>query len=297
MTQPKLMLKILNKFLSNLTCGANITISLTILVAIGFLDHISGSELAFSVFYTLPIALSAWYCGRNRGVIIAAIAAILWLIADISMENRYSSEWVPYWNVTIRFSMFLLISFLVSTVRELLDEEENLADIDSLTGIFNRHAFIEKLNIELERSHRYPGHFTLAFIDLDNFKYLNDQMGHHVGDEALVTVSRTIDAYTRHTDICARLGGDEFVTLLLNTEFEDSSVILKNIHNKLTEAMKNRSWPITFSIGAITVDAPCGSGSELMKESDALMYAVKKSGKSDLLHKQWSEMRYLNGIG
>jgi len=290
------MLKTFNQILSNLTCSANITISLGILLTIGFLDHISGSELAFSVFYTLPIAISAWYCGRNHGIVVAAMAAALWLMADISMENRYTSEWVPYWNITIRFGMFLLVSFLVSTVRRLLDEEENLADIDSLTRIFNRRAFIEKLSTELKRSQRYQGDFTLAFIDLDNFKSVNDQMGHHVGDEALIAVSKTMDTHTRHTDICARLGGDEFVTLLLNTEYDDSSTILKNIHKELTDSMKRMDLPITFSIGAITVDAPCGSSTELLKASDALMYSVKKSGKSDMLHNQWSKMKYPNGI-
>jgi diguanylate cyclase (GGDEF)-like protein len=284
------MLKIIDNNLSALTTPTNLALAISLVILIGGLDTITGNEMAFTIFYVLPIALATWYCGRKHGVFIALFSAILWLIADLSGIKTYSSEWIPYWNASVRFSMFLLISILVSIVKRQLLNEEKLADVDSLTGISNRHAFIETLDMEIERYNRYKDPFTIAFIDLDSFKLVNDTMGHHIGDKVLITVSETLARDIRHSDMCARIGGDEFTILLLKSGFDESAMILSKLHMALNSAMKQQLWPITFSIGAITVDMPCNSSAKLLKVSDALMYKVKLSTKNNLLHKLWSEV-------
>jgi len=148
---------------------------------------------------------------------ISIASAITWLIADFTSGHIYSHSAIPYWNMSVRLGTFLIITFLLSTLKSALEHEKELARTDSLTGIANRRYFIELANMEINRACRYKHPFTIVHIDLDNLKAVNDRFGHSTGDTVLRLVVNTIQNNIRATDIVARLGGDEFVILLPET--------------------------------------------------------------------------------
>ena len=129
----------------------------------------------------------------------------------------------------------------------------------------------------------------MAYIDLDNFKAINDRLGHTVGDTLLITVTKTIASNIRSSDILSRFGGDEYVILLPETPTDAAAAFLEKIHFQLNQAMTANNWPVSFSIGAATYPKAPPRLDEVIKKADMLMYEVKHSGKNRLLHIEATE--------
>ncbi|HTL53359.1 MAG TPA: diguanylate cyclase [Planctomycetota bacterium] len=262
------------------------------LIGLGFmllftaLDMLTPTELHLSIFYVLPVLLMSWCGPRWMGLVSALMAAICWHVADAYLPNsqHYFMLWVPYWNGAVLFSFFAIISTLLSGLRSSLHREQEVSRTDFLTGVANSRHFSEMLNYEIIRSQRHQYPFTVVYLDLDNFKAVNDEHGHSVGDELLRRVGQTLRQGVRGEDIVARLGGDEFAILLIQANFQTSAMILERLHKELMEAMKERNWPVTFSIGASTFAAPPLSVNQAIQLSDKLMYQVKSHGKNALRH-------------
>jgi diguanylate cyclase (GGDEF)-like protein/PAS domain S-box-containing protein len=161
-----------------------------------------------------------------------------------------------------------------------LQREKELARTDMLTGLANRRAFYEALQIERARSARYGRPVTLVYLDLDNFKRVNDTLGHAVGDELLACVADLLRRTLRASDTVGRLGGDEFAVLLPETNAQAAEVLLQKLSSVLADTMRAKQWPVTFSMGAAAfLDNPA-SVEEMIRTADELMYSVKKSGKN-----------------
>jgi diguanylate cyclase (GGDEF)-like protein len=257
-----------------------IVIEYVFIGAVGAIDFLTGYELAFSLFYVLPISLAAWFIGRQQGILASITSAFVWLGADIVSGSYYSHPLIPLWNTSIRLSLFLIIALLLSTLKSSLEREKELARKDYLTGAVNSRHFFELVQMEMDRSQRYAHPLTLAYMDLDNFKTVNDRYGHPTGDWVLCTIIGYTEKNLRKTDIIARLGGDEFALLLPETNQEQASIVLSKIRNGLLEEMKKHHWPVTFSIGVITCHTVFVEINELINMADALMYEVKHSGKN-----------------
>ena len=260
-----------------------VAISTMFLVLLCWLDYISG-DYSLIIFYLIPVSLTAWFIGKPTGVIFCFLSLLARVIADFvsTPATRYSN--LHYWNVFIEFSFLLIMSLLFSLLKKNLDNEKALARIDPLTKSINRRSFFDLAEQEISRTRRYDHPFTIAYIDLDNFKEVNDRLGHHTGDKLLTTVVSTIASHIRSTDILARFGGDEFVILLPETADDAARASLVKIHQQLQEAMSTRSWPVTFSIGAVSYLHAPDSIDDAVREADTLMYEVKRSGKNRLLH-------------
>ena len=254
---------------------------------LGVLDFSIGPELSFSVFYIGPIMLAGWYGGRRVGAALVVLSASIWLCADLAAGSVYSSWMIPIWNTLVRLAFFAIILWLLLMVREKLALEESLADTDPLTGLSNRRFFMEQLDREYARVQRSPEAFTIAYFDLDNFKHVNDTMGHDEGDELLLAVSRTLSSSIRKIDFAARLGGDEFAVLFPMLKKDNALSVLETLQVELLDAMKEKAWPVTFSIGAITFTMVTESSRDMVKKVDDLMYTVKKSGKNNISHLAW----------
>jgi diguanylate cyclase (GGDEF)-like protein len=128
----------------------------------------------------------------------------------------------------------------------------------------------------------------LAYIDLDNFKIMNDQFGHSVGDQVLRTVVSSARKYLRKTDVVARLGGDEFALLMPETDQESARIALSKIQSGLLEEMRQSHWPITFSIGVLTCMATPQTTDALVSLADELMYSVKRNGKNAIKYSSYT---------
>jgi diguanylate cyclase (GGDEF)-like protein/PAS domain S-box-containing protein len=170
-----------------------------------------------------------------------------------------------------------------SQLNQALQREKELARTDSLTGLANRRAFSEAAEMERARAARYGRPVTLAYVDLDNFKHVNDTLGHSVGDELLAAVARVLRENLRFTDTAGRLGGDEFAILLPETNANAAESALQKLRQILLRTMKARKWPVTFSIGAATFLDNATSVEEMVRFADELMYTVKKTGKNKII--------------
>ena len=255
-------------------------IAYILILMIGFIDHLSGPEISISIFYLFPVFLVTWFRNRWKGILICIFAAIAWFIADLTGGHFYSRPIIPYWNATVRLGFFIIVTFLLSASKKALEREETLARIDFLTGIANSRSFFELANIEINRARRYRHSFAIAYIDIDEFKAVNDDYGHLAGDNLLRLMGGALRESLRSTDIVARIGGDEFAILLPEIDPEQSRVVISKIRDKLSSVLQSNNWKITFSAGVITFLKSPESVDKMLKKADNLMYSAKKSGRN-----------------
>jgi diguanylate cyclase (GGDEF)-like protein len=257
-----------------------IALCLLLVIVVGIIDYFSGEEISTAIFYILPISLASWFISRRAGFFMSFVSTIVWIVADIMDREIYLHPLVHFWNTLMSFAFFWIISYTLSALKVSLEHEKVLARTDPLTGIINRRYFVELTNMEIQRSKRFRHPFTVAYIDIDDFKNINDRLGHNEGDELLRYVADTIDSHIRDTDIVARLGGDEFIVLLPETDHDSAKIVFTKMHEYLISMMNNRKWRVTFSIGVITFVKPPSSVDDLIKNADALMYSGKHRGKN-----------------
>ncbi|QEY32648.1 diguanylate cyclase [Synechococcus sp. RSCCF101] len=197
---------------------------------------------------------------------------------------------------------------LSRTNRELEASEEQLRELsrhDPLTNLFNRRAFMERLNTELTRSRRYGLPLALLMVDLDHFKRVNDSWGHLTGDAVLVRLSRLLRETMRGSDVVARLGGEEFVILLNHTDTAEALAIAQRlledarglVHRPACQPVPVGGGPaggeeefrVTLSIG-IVMALPDADALALIDLADRALYAAKDGGRDRVvLHREGSE--------
>jgi diguanylate cyclase (GGDEF)-like protein len=264
-----------------------IAIAFALIGVLGIIDFLTGYEISFSVFYLLPICLVTWRAGRRLGIMLSFISAAVWLISDVAAGHTISPIIYVY-NASIRFSFFIIVTILLSQLIAELEHEREIAHTDYLTGALNSRVFYDLLQTEINRSQRYKNPFTIAYIDLDNFKTVNDEFGHATGDKVLRFVVDQIRKNLRKTDAVARLGGDEFALLLPETKQESAQVVLSRLQSDILAEMKQRNWPVTLSIGVLTcIDAP-HTADEAVSTVDDLMYTVKRDSKNSIKYASYT---------
>jgi diguanylate cyclase (GGDEF)-like protein len=254
--------------------------ALALMILIGTADFFSGFEIAFSLFYLGPVALAAWSISRTGGLVLSAACAGTWLLANLLAGLEFSSPLITYWNTVTLAVFFLVVTLLLSALRRHLEHERQLSRTDFLTGALNRRAFYEVAAAELARTDRYQHPLSLIYLDLDNFKSINDRLGHNAGDALLQSVASTMARGTRAIDTTARMGGDEFVVLMPETGQEAARMTGSRLQQALLKEMREHHWPVTFSIGILACAKPPSSVDEMVGLADQLMYAAKKSGKN-----------------
>ncbi len=249
---------------------------------LGYLDSTTGPEISFGIFYLVPIAVGTWYAGRVAGVVLSASGAAAWFFADVASGGAYSHAAIRYWNAVVLLGFFLITILMLSWVRTSFVREQKLSRVDFLTGIANARAFHAVAEMEMRRARRYRRPLTLAYLDIDDFKRVNDQAGHPAGDALLIEVAKTIQGTLRKTDSLARVGGDEFAILLPETPAPAARLVLEKLRRVLLELMRANSWPVTFSIGAVTFTEQPDTLDVMIREADRLMYSAKRNGKNQI---------------
>ena len=252
--------------------------SCAILVMLGWLRTLTGAEYTFASAAIIPLVAISWVGGRNDGYVFSLLAATMWASADFMADHQFSASWVPATNSLVRLMIYAFVSYLIAYVKELLVREKELSAHDELTKLLNRRAFFELGHAAVDRSKRYGHAMAVAFLDLDNFKQLNDTRGHKVGDLALKATAAALRKKLRSTDIIARLGGDEFAVLIPETSFEAAEDAAHKIANAVNAAMKKFS-PVSVSVGVSWFEIANGDFSDMLETADALMYEIKEEGK------------------
>ncbi len=265
--------------------------SLVFVFVLFITDILTGYEINFFIFYGFPVWIATFYIGRNHGLFFAAVCTLAWYLADTLSLHAYEKPWIVYWNAGASASFFLLTVFVITLSRDRFKQAEVNANYDALTHILNARGFREKVGTLLPLLKRQKEVFTLAFIDVDNFKAVNDTMGHAEGDRVLQVIAATLKDSLRESDLEGRMGGDEFVVFLPRTDLEKSKTVLNKLKTTLDETSRKNSWPIGFSIGAAVFDSGAARLEEAISSTDALMYQVKKRGKNSILYQDISAQR------
>jgi diguanylate cyclase (GGDEF)-like protein len=277
------MVKLIN-LLDSLSRSRRVVLVLALLALLGFIDYLTGHEAPFSIFYLIPVSLAAWSLGTRMGLFTSVLSAVIWLSADFAAGQPSLSPFTPYSNALVRFTFLSITALLLTALRNAYTYQMELAWTDSLTTVGNRRAFAEAAHLELLRARRTAGPLSIAYLDVDNFKIINDEFGHSAGDSLLRVVGQTIKQRLRATDVVARLGGDEFAVLMPQAESDAAHFLVQRIRTSLAETMHTHGWPATFSIGLVTWLALPATVDELIGLADNAMYEAKSSGKNGVVH-------------
>lgn len=253
---------------------------------IGVMDHITGFEMAFSIFYLIPVVFVTWFSRQWTGYLICGISAAVWLITDLTSGHAYSFWLIPVWNTVVRLVFFLVAAYLLGQLKQHLKQEELLARTDDLTQVLNTRAFNELTTRMLQLAARHHHPVVLGYIDLDNFKAVNDEFGHSEGDRVLKMAASILTKCVRTTDIVGRLGGDEFAVFMPESDFADAQAAFSRIQLELVQNTAFQGWQIGFSIGIAYFPMAPLTIDEALKIADRLMYRVKASGKNNVLFEE-----------
>ena len=254
-------------------------LALATLAVLAWLDHLSTLQLSMTGLYLIPVAVAAWYLGKGGGRLCAVFAGGAQLIADVTNTGGAPAAIVIAWNAAMIIVLSFVIGEVLTRLHASLDAEHELARTDPLTGVANSRSFHELAAGELERCRRYGRPFTVACLDLDHFKSVNDTLGHSTGDRLLHDVGHVLRAGLRRVDIVARLGGDEFTLLLPETNSGPALVALDHVRRGL-ESLTGAYGPgVKASIGAVTFTEPPSSVGEIVRLADTAMYRAKAGGR------------------
>jgi diguanylate cyclase (GGDEF)-like protein len=260
-----------------------IALAISSLAVVGLLDYVTGYQISFAVFYLVPVGVAAWYCGAWSGSALALGSSFAWYAAERAAGYPYDHPAIPLWNAFVRLCFFLIIAALLSALRGRLRVERQLAKTDALTGVLNLRAFEERLEHDLDFAARTRSPITLAYIDIDDFKRVNDAHGHSEGDRLLRAVATTLRSQLRRADSVARLGGDEFALILPGTDLAGANAVMSEIGEKLGGLPGSGPGSVTCSIGAVVFRDRPPSADDAVAAADRLMYTVKYGGKNAAL--------------
>ncbi|HUG15268.1 MAG TPA: GGDEF domain-containing protein [Thermomicrobiales bacterium] len=260
------------------------SLSISMIAALGVLDYVTGTELNIAVLFIVPIVPATWILGTRWTAPLALLAGGAMFVANYVAGVQYASPLIPLWNIGSRFVVFMVVSQVVAYLHRTAVYAESLAQTDALTGIGNVRFFREAAAREIARAQRYGHPFTVAFIDVDDFKRINDVFGHEAGDRTLRALGQALAANVRKSDLVARIGGDEFVVLLPMMPARHSEPFLGMLRERLRRQLEDAPAPLTCSIGVVTFETPPASVDEALKLADERRHVAKQAGKDTIRH-------------
>lgn len=238
-------------------------------------------------FIALPIILACWYSTRKSGILLALLSAVTLFISKQLIDAPDLHIESAVYDGISHLVAYVFLAILITNFRSIHQVELIAADTDSMTGLLNPRGFYAELANELLRSIRYKRTFSLAYIDIDNFKAINDSLGHSAGDDLLKAVAACLKSSLRATDSVARLGGDEYACLLPETKTEEAKKVYSIVEQRLTTSMRSHNWQVSFSVGIVTFETLPEDVKEAIAITDKLMYSVKNNKKDNTAYMVW----------
>ncbi len=238
----------------------------------------TSSSIRMFVLYVLPLAAVGLHCGRHSLHVTSVGIALAF--EAFTLIRLHVSPGATLSNLTFEAIVAGTIVLVAIAARTNYLAVVHLSRTDHLTEVANRRAFEGIAALEIARMKRYGGVFSLAVLDLDRFKELNDVEGHHAGDAALKHFTHALLCNTRESDTVARLGGDEFVVLMPNTEVSDCRALCEQFCRTVAGWMGDAGFDVTASIGCATFRQPPESVGAAIARADAALYEAKRAGRN-----------------
>jgi len=277
------MIKLLTEFFSQGKLRVLFT-GYLLMILIGLLNYETLYVIAFSAFYALPVIFVTYFRGVWHGLVISVFGAAVWIVFDVLSREIYVHPVIVLWNACMILCFQAIITYLEYRLIDALNFEKEYARIDYLTKIPNLRYFMENGFHEIERAARAKHPISVAYLDLDNFKAVNDTKSHHTGDKVLIEVAKALQQNVRMMDFVARVGGDEFVMMFPEADSESVKDVVSRVAKEIRDMMVARSLPVTVSIGVVTYNYPPATISEVIKSADHTMYVAKKGGKNRIMY-------------
>jgi diguanylate cyclase (GGDEF)-like protein len=244
-----------------------------VMLAIFAVDITAPGDMRLHVLYLFPLTAIGLHCDKGWASIWGIALATAFQLADHFYHGL--SDAAAITDAILAFSTVLLTVSVSRSLRDTYLATRALAMQDTLTGLNNRHKFEFAVEAEILRQKRYGGVFSLAVIDLDRFKALNDSRGHQFGDIALKLTGEVLRQATRQSDSTARLGGDEFAVLMPNTGAAEGKAACSQLAGKIAARMREAGFSVTASIGCATFEQAPESSSVALHSADKAMYGAK----------------------
>jgi diguanylate cyclase (GGDEF)-like protein len=212
---------------------------------------------------------------------LATLSTATWLTSNVLGGAHYSSDGIWVVNVFAQLLAFGLVGLLIAELRQRLVFERSLSRQDSLTGLLNVRAFHERGEQLIGIARRGATPITLAYLDLDGFKAVNDRHGHQVGDEVLIALAGLLRRSLRPEDYVARWGGEEFILLFSDTDIEGGRVIAEKIRELVADRerfVEEAPVAITVTVGGCLFEGE-GEVGPLLRRADEVLHAAKAAGR------------------
>jgi diguanylate cyclase (GGDEF)-like protein len=230
------------------------------------------------ILYIIPVLLVTWTEGLAWGIMFG--------IASIGMREMVALDQMPAdtplpWRIVNGAAYVAVVAVAMAGLQTLRRSQAQLAQLviqDQLTNVLNARAFSDRLTQELDRNRRYPRPLALLYMDLDDFKVINDTHGHQTGDAVLRLVADAMRGSVRQADIVGRLGGDEFAVLMPETDAQVADAAAKRLVAGLRNVFKGTP-NVTASIGVVSCTATDASTDDVLRRADQAMYDAKRMGK------------------
>ncbi len=250
-------------------------------------------DISLGYLYITIIAISGLWFGIKGGILAATIALAIFII-ELHVFNTWPARDIVEKTIILRIGIYffsgILIGWQSDIGRKLREKLEFLASYDELTEIINFRSSINLLEKKLEYCKKYKKNLTVAIIDIDHFKEINDTYGHLVGNDLLQQFAMIIRNNLREIDTVGRYGGDEFILIFPECKVEHGAAILTKIRNQMHSTKIISSWlmdkkllSLTFSAGVSAYNLQDISINELINNADKALYRAKKEGKNKVV--------------
>lgn len=253
-------------------------VALGLVAALAVMKATIGRDVPIVDFFLIPVAVAGWLARSPR---YACVTAVITAVVSVVVTVRWGGSPVGATMVSgaARLSLYLIMLAFLRAMRGMQLDRESEARVDAQTGAVNKRAFREIAQRELQRARRSGAQLSLAYLDIDDFKAINDRLGHVEGDNVLLRACHVMRTSVRAADVVARLGGDEFAILMPATSAAAARIAVKRLDTELGRLVASDGGAVTWSIGLVTFNRAPVSLLEVVEAGDDLMYTAKRAGK------------------
>jgi diguanylate cyclase (GGDEF)-like protein len=268
-------------FLGSLSAGLVLSGSTAALLSIGIADLLAPGQVSLAVFNVIPLFVATMRLGRKAGLPLATIAAFSWFLSEVVHREAHGLSTLFGWDLTSRLLFFWVIAELAHQLRKALELARHEGRTDPLTGLLNRRAFFEHAEAALRSSRESSEPLAVAYVDIDDFKTVNDTLGHETGDTLLRALGHTLRGSARRGDVVARLGGDEFAVLLLSTGLVEARAVGCKLEALIAETLASTKISAGASIGVSVASGGTPNVDALLHAADSAMFHAKRERKEN----------------